>query len=62
MMEVDTGASALIIGEQELSRLFKNFSLRRRNQRFRTYTDEELLVKGIVEVLVETENKVLNYL
>ena len=57
VMEVDTGASALIIGKQELSKLFKDFPLRRSNQHFRTYTCEEILVKRVVEVLVETENQ-----
>ena len=56
VMEVDTGASASIVGEQELSKLFKGFPLRRSNQRFRTYTGEEILVKGVA-VLVETENQ-----
>ena len=57
VMEVDTGASASIIGEQELSKLFKDFPLRRSNQRFRAYTGEKILVKGVAEVLMETENQ-----
>lgn len=57
VMEVDTGASASIISEQELRKLIKDFPLYRSGQRFRTYTGEEIPVKGVTEVLVETNHQ-----
>ena len=56
-MELDTGASASLISEQLYDQMWPGGSLPLQacSQRFRTYTGEEISVKGVAEVDVSAE-------
>ena len=56
-MEVDTGASASLMGEDNYSKIFPGHSLNKSEVRLQTYLGEAISVVGSVAVKVEYEGQ-----
>ena len=60
-MEVDTGAAVSLVSEETKQRLFPSMALRKSSVRLQTYTAEQMVVRGElqVEVAYGTQSKTL---